>query len=83
MALVLWKPGIARVQALADISRSVLCCHSNERNPAPIVSLANIAQLGATLYHSPNLHPGPCSSVGMRPQTNRQTDTHTHTHRRV
>jgi len=24
------EPGTVRVQALADISRSVLCCHSNE-----------------------------------------------------
>ena len=27
------------------------------------------------LYHSPNLHPGTCSSVGVR----QGTDTHTHT----
>ena len=31
------KPGIERVQALADISRSALCCHSNETR-APIAN---------------------------------------------
>ena len=28
-------------------------------------------------YHSPKLHPDPCSSVGVRPRTDRQTDTQT------
>ena len=125
------KPGIEIVQALADISRSLLlscaqiaipcggiCCHSNETR-APIANPPNSAQLGestpnfrsmsvvakwldglrchlvwrqtsaqATLldgnparlqargqhlqfWHPwslpcPKLHPGPCSSVGMR-----------------
>jgi len=45
--------------ALADISHSALCCHSNET-------------LEGTPYHSPKLHPGPCSSVGMRRGTDRQ-----------
>ena len=31
-------------------------------------------------YHSPNLHPGPCNSVSMRPRTDTHTHTHTHTH---
>jgi len=31
------------------------------------------------LYHASKLHPGSCSSVGVRPQT----DTDTHTHRRA
>ena len=31
-------------------------------------------------YHSPKLHPGPCSSVGMRRGTERQTDRHTYRH---
>jgi len=31
------KPGIERVQALADISHSALCCHSNE-TCSPIVN---------------------------------------------
>jgi len=39
------EPGIERVQALADISRSALCCHSNETR-APIANLTNSAQLG-------------------------------------
>jgi len=46
------KPGIERVQALAaDISRSALCCHSNEIH-APIANPANIAELEGTPYHS-------------------------------
>jgi len=28
---------------------------------------------GGIPYHSPKLHPGPCNSVGMQPQTYRQT----------
>jgi len=61
-----------RVQALADISRSALCCHSNE-NRAPIANPPNSVQLEAPLPF-PNLHLGPCSSVGMR----RGTDIQTH-----
>jgi len=38
------KPGIERVQALADISRSELCCQSNETR-APIANPPNSAQL--------------------------------------
>jgi len=68
------KPGIERVQALADILRSALCCHSNETH-APIANPSNNAQLQGTAYHSPKLHSGPCSSMGMRPRTDR--------HRRV
>ena len=41
------KPGIERVQALADISRSALCCHSSETR-APIANLPNSAQLDGT-----------------------------------
>jgi len=52
---------------------SALCCHSNETH-APIANSPNNAQLEGTPYHSPKLHPGPCSSVGMR----RGTDTYTH-----
>jgi len=62
-----------RVQALADISRSALCCHSNETR-APTTNPPNRAQLGGTPYHSPKLHPGPCSSAGMRRGTERHTD---------
>ena len=40
---------------------------------APIAHLSNSAQLEGTLYHSPNLHPGPHSSVGMRRGTDRET----------
>ena len=67
--------GIEWAQALADISRLVLCCHSNE-TCASIASPPNSAQLEGTLYHSPNLHPGLCSSVGMWQGTDGQ-DTQT------
>ena len=48
------KPGIKQVQALADISRSALCCHSNETRANPL----NSAQPEGTPYHSPKSHPG-------------------------
>jgi len=38
------QPGIERVQAFADISRSALCCRSNETR-APIASPPNNTQL--------------------------------------
>ena len=47
------QPGIERVQALADISRSVLSCDSNETH-APIANPPNSSQLGGTPYHSPS-----------------------------
>jgi len=53
-----------------------LCCHSNATG-APIANPPNSAQLGGSLYHAPKLHPGPCSSVGVQPRTDRQTDRHT------
>jgi len=55
-----------------------LCCHSNTTR-APIANPPNSAQLGGIPYHSPKLHPGPCNSVGMRPRTDRQTQTDTQT----
>ena len=67
------KPGIQRVQALAYISRSVLCCRSNETTRAPIANPPNSAQLEGTPYHSPKLHRGSCSSVGIEGQTDRHT----------
>jgi len=36
-----------------------------------------------TPYHSSKLHPGPCSSVGMRRRTDRHTDARDHTFRVV
>jgi len=62
----------AQARALADISRSALCYHSNETR-APIANPPNTAQLEGTSYYSPKLHPGPCSSVGMQRGTDRQT----------
>ena len=54
-----------------------LCCHSNATG-APIANPPNSAQLGGSLYNAPKLHPGLCSSVGVWPRTDRQTDTQTH-----
>jgi len=54
-----------------------LCCHSNETH-APITNLSNSAQLGGTPYHSSKLHPGPCSSVGVRRGTHTHPKAQTH-----
>jgi len=65
----------ARQRAITSsryISRSALCCHSNETR-APIANLPKSAQLEGNPYNSPKLHPGMCSSVGMRRGTDRQT----------
>jgi len=40
---------------------------------ALIANPPNSTQLRGIPYHSPKLHPGLCSSVGMRPRTDRQT----------
>jgi len=45
-------PGMQRVQALGGISRSALCCHSNETR-APIANPPNSAQLQGTVT---NIH---------------------------
>jgi len=45
----------------------------------PLANPPNSAQLRDSLYHAPKLHPGPCSSVGVRPRTDRHTDRQTHT----
>jgi len=67
------KPALQWVEALADILRSDLCCHSNE-NRAPIANLPNNAQLESTPYHSPKQH-----RVGavVRKSGEGQTDRHT------
>jgi len=41
------QPGTQRVQALADISCSALCCHSNETR-VPTANPPNSAQLEGT-----------------------------------
>jgi len=51
-AATLIKPGIERVQALAHISRSALCCHSNE-TCAPIANPPNNAQLNNNNNNNP------------------------------
>jgi len=52
---------------------------SNETR-AQIANPPNSAQLEGSPYHSPKLHPGPCSSVDVRPRTHTHTDTHTDRH---
>ena len=47
-----------------------LCCSNETR--APIANPPSSAQLEGTPYHSSNLHPDPCSSVGMRRRTDRR-----------
>jgi len=54
------------------VIRVALCCHSNATR-ALIANPPNNAQLGGSLYHAPKLHPGPCGSVGVWPQTDTQT----------
>jgi len=44
LTIYMTKPGVERVQTLADISRSALCCHTNETH-APIANPPNSAQL--------------------------------------
>jgi len=65
------KPGVERVQALTDVSRSALCCHSNETR----VLIVNQCTTRGNPYHSPKLHPGPCSCVGSWERSEGQTDT--------
>jgi len=85
-----FQPGIQRVQALADTLRSAryvfamykaislqTCVLSYQQNPCTtIANPSNTAQLEGTPYHSPKLHLGPWSSVGMRRGTDRHTDCH-------
>jgi len=47
---------------------------SQQRNSCTIANPPNNAQPGGTSYHSPKLHPGPCSTAGMRQRT--ETETH-------
>ena len=59
--------------AIADISSSAICCHSNETRSLT-ANPHNTAQLEGNPYHSPKLHQSACSSVGMRRGTDRHTD---------
>jgi len=66
------------MHALTDILHLALyafavCCHSKETH-APIANPPHSAQQEGTPYHSPKLHPGPWSSVGMQRGTDRHTD---------
>jgi len=71
LALVFKKPAIQRVQALADILQ---CCIAMK--PCTDCKSAKYCTTRGTPYHFSKLHPGPCSSVGMRRGTDRQTHTH-------
>jgi len=48
------EPGIERVQALSDISRSGYVVIATKPNCAPIANPPNSAQLEGTPYHSPS-----------------------------
>jgi len=78
-ASVTRRPLISNARGRAHTQRKLgfaLCCHSNATG-APIANPPNSAQLGRSLCHVPKLHPGPCSSVSVRPRTDRQTHRHT------
>jgi len=62
------KPGIEQVQALADIRHYVV-----KQNLCTNWKSFQYCTTRVHSYHSPNLHPGPCSSVGMWQRTDRQT----------
>jgi len=66
---------------IANISRYVAIA-TQPGDGAPIVNPPNSAQLRGIPHHSPKLHPGPCSTVGMRPRT-RHTDARDHNTFRV
>jgi len=73
------EPGIERLQALADISRSRYVDRATEF-PCTDCKSAQQCTTRGHLLPFPKLHPGPCSSVGIRPHTDRQT--HRQTRRR-
>ena len=54
-----------------------VCVVNSNETRAPNANPPNSAQLEGTPYHSPKLHLGSCSSVGMRRGTDRQTQRHT------
>ena len=83
MAHCILNQAYSEWQALPGILCSALCFHGNETR-APIANPPNSAQLEGTPYRLQKLHPGPCSSVGMRRGTDRQTtDIQTNTQTRV
>jgi len=75
---ILKKPRIEKRQALADISRSALCCHSNETR-TPIANQPNSVQLESTPIIPPTY-------TRVRAVVwecgDGQTDRQTHRHRR-
>ena len=73
---VLKPKGTERLQALTDTLHLALRCHSNE-NRTPIANPPQIVHnYRAPLPFPSNLHPSPCSNVGMpRGPKDSQTDT--------
>jgi len=73
IAANLFEPGIERVQALADISRSALCCQ--QQNRTPIANPPNNAQLEGTPTIPPRYIPvRQCENAARDRQTHRHTD---------
>ena len=70
------KQGIERVQTLADISRSLYAVIATK--PVHRLQIRPIVHNWGHPYHSPKLHLGPCSSVGMRRGTDRHTYARDH-----
>jgi len=68
------QPGIERVQALADITRSALCCHSNETH-VPTANPLNTAQLEGTPTILPSISGSlQCGNAAADRPTHRHTD---------
>ena len=64
----------ASTSVLGDISHLArMLIYSSNETRSPNANLPTCAHLGGILYQSPMLHPGTCSSVGMR---RGQTGTH-------
>ena len=70
------KPDVERVQALADISRSALCCYSNGTR-VPIANPPSSAQLEGTPLRFP--FPQVTVVLACGEGTDRQTYTQIHT----
>ena len=89
----IWQPDIQQVQARTRwhfafaamlhvhwlLIHAALCCRRNE---TPCIDCKSAQQCTTRWhpYHSSKLHPGPCSSVGMRRGIDRHTDEQKHRH---
>ena len=52
----------------------LVTCNATRALIANLPISAQLGKLGPS-YHSDKLYPGPCCSLGMRPQTDKQTHT--------